>query len=109
MENDVIFVGRWLIGMPSTSPDKNGNTVLISKKSFGPLEIWEWGLDSNDNPYECYQWLEDDFYEDESYCRNIAMDELLNQLYSIVSDLKSNDFYDRALIFENVIKKVKSL
>ena len=67
MNEKFVFIDRWCYTMPDTAPDEDGIIVLISKKSFGPLEIYEWGLDNNHNPYERYEWLENDLYEDEKY------------------------------------------
>ena len=45
MNEKFVFIDRWCYTMPDTAPDEDGIIVLISKKSFGPLEIYEWGLD----------------------------------------------------------------
>ena len=58
MNEKYVFIDRWCYTMPNTVPDEDGIIVLISKKSFGPLEVYEWGLDNNHNPYERYEWLE---------------------------------------------------
>ena len=71
-----IFIDRWCYTMPDYVPAEDGNIILISKKSFGPLEVYEWGLDNNNNPYERYEWLEDDFYEGYKYCKTITREEL---------------------------------
>ena len=47
MNKDYIFIDRWNITKADFIPSKNGDTVLISAKSFGPLEVYEWGLDKN--------------------------------------------------------------
>ena len=50
MNEKYVFIDRWCYTMPDTVPDEDGIIVLISKKSFGPLEVYEWGLDNNHNP-----------------------------------------------------------
>lgn len=90
MNERFVFIDRWCYTMPDAVPDEDGNIVLISKKSFGPLEVCEWGLDNNHNPYERYEWLENDLYEDERYCKNISKEELLKQIYNVISIFRSN-------------------
>ena len=97
------FIERWLYTRPDLVPNKDGNIVLISKKSFGPLEVYEWGLDADNNAYELYEWLENDFYEDESYYRNIGREELERQIHSIILLFRNNglpkwaDFYEKMI------------
>lgn len=83
-----------VIQCPIPSRMKMVIIVLISKKSFGPLEVYECGLDNNHNPYERYEWLENDLYEDEKYCKNISEEELLKQIFGIISIFKSNGLSD---------------
>ncbi len=104
-----IFNDRWFVGGPATIPDEDGKTVFISLKSFGPLEIWEWGLDADDKPYELYKWIENDFYEDSNYCKNITVDELLEILYGHISLLEKNNYHSTALRYKDVVEKVKSI
>ena len=94
MNEKYVFIDRWCYTMPDTVPDEDGIIVLISKKSFGPLEVYECGLDNNHNPYERYEWLENDLYEDEKYCKNISEEELLKQIFGIISIFKSNGLSD---------------
>lgn len=39
MNEKFVFIDRWCYTMPDAVPDEDGNIVLISKKSFGPLEV----------------------------------------------------------------------
>lgn len=66
--------------MVSNYKDNNGNTVLLRILSAGPAEVWEWGINAEKQPYEKYQWCENDFYEDSSYIKLISMEELLKVL-----------------------------
>ena len=79
-----VFVGNWSFSMPDTKPDSDGNIVLIKKVSFGPCEVYKWGLDINKLPYEQYQWCENDFFEDESYIKHITRAELLSQIRNVI-------------------------
>ena len=45
MNKNYIFIDRWNITKTDFMPSENGDIVLISIKSFGPLEVYEWGLD----------------------------------------------------------------
>lgn len=49
MNEKFVFIDRWCYTMPIPLRMKDGIIVLISKKSFGPLEIYEWGLDNESN------------------------------------------------------------
>ncbi|MDE6539932.1 MAG: hypothetical protein K2K66_07060 [Ruminococcus sp.] len=85
---DTLIIDRWWYNKPNLTPDKNGNIVLIRKLSFGPLECYEWGLDSTGKPYELYQWCENDLYEDENYKKHISgleMRQKLNYMIQLVS------------------------
>ena len=71
---------RWHDSQPEEAPDSEGNTVLLRQVSVAPMEVWEWGVGPDGQPYERYAWLEDDFYADASYCRPISCEELLRLL-----------------------------
>lgn len=108
VKNEWKEIGRWFYSIPDLVPDNNGNIVLISKRSFGPLEVYEWGIDADKNAYELYKWLENDFYEDESYCQNIEREKLLEQIHSVISLFRNNslpewaDFYEKVIPYLNV-------
>lgn len=101
-------IGRWFYDKPDLSPDKDGNVVLISKKSFGPLEVFSWGIDRNDKPYELYEWLENDFYEDESYRQNIAKEELICRVEHIIQKFGENGLTECIYIYEQILEKLKT-
>ena len=58
MTSKNVFVGNWSYIMPDTKANSNGRIVLIKKLSFGPCEVYEWGIDNNGLPYEEYKWCE---------------------------------------------------
>lgn len=101
--NNTLITDRWCYSKPTLTPNKNGNMVLIHKVSFGPLECWEWGLDSNKIPYEMYKWCKNDLYEDENYTKNISFSEFkqkLNNMTDLVKDTKLSDWseiYQKAI------------
>ena len=98
-----VSIGRWFYKKPDPVPNQEGNIVLILKMSFGPLETYEWGIDSNKNAYECYRWLENDYFADESYRINIERKELLAQLHSVISLFRDNGLPEVADLYERVI------
>lgn len=108
MKKKSVFIGKWLYSVPDPLPDKDGNIVLIKKASVGPLEVYEWGMDSNNIPYESYKWLEDDFFEETSYFKNIDNEELLRQINSTISLFKSNGLSDWAEMYEKYISGCKN-
>ena len=55
MTSKNVFVGNWSYIMPDTKANSNGCIVLIKKLSFGPCEVYEWGIDNNGLPYEEYK------------------------------------------------------
>ena len=108
MKNNYVFIGRWNYEKPDLSPNKEGNVVLISKTSFGPLELFEWGLDHNNAPYELYQWLENDYYEDSNFCRTITKEELLKQIDRVISLFDKNGLSDWVDLYEAIIDRLNS-
>lgn len=109
MKDNYVFIGRWYYEKPELSPNKEGNVVLISMKSFGPLEIFEWGTDRNNEPYELYQWLEDDFFENSNYCKNITKEELLKQIEKVISLFDKNGLSDWVDLYKTIIDRSNSL
>ena len=103
-----VSIGRWYYTKPDFVPDKNGTIVLISKKSFGPLEVYEWGIDSNKKAYELYRWLENDFYADESYCQYIEREKLLEQIHSVISLFQHNELPEWADFYEKVMEHLNT-
>lgn len=106
MKKNSVFIERWLYSEPDLLPNKDGNIVLISKASFGPVEYYEWGIDSDNMPYECYKWLENDYFEDENYFKNIKKEELLKQINSTISLFRSNGLSEWADTYEKIIENI---
>ena len=104
MNNEWVHIGRWCYTKPNLIPDKNGNIIFISKKSFGPLEIYEWGMDRNNIPYELYKWLENDFYEYENYCRSITKEELLQRINRAILIFNRNGLVQWVKTYEKIIE-----
>lgn len=96
---DEFFIDRWVYHKPKLSPDENGNIVVISKASFGPLEVYEWGIDSSGKPYKMYKWCENDFCEVENYVKNITFSELIQKTDDIARLAADNGFSDWARLY----------
>lgn len=108
MKENYIFIGRWIYTKPNLSPNEKGNIVLISEKSFGPLEIFEWGLDPKGTPYELYEWLENDFFEDSNYCKTITKEEWLKQINRVISLFDKNEFFQWSNLYKVIIRRLNS-
>lgn len=108
MNNNYVFIDRWLYDKPDLSPNKEGNVVFISEKSVGPLEIFEWGLDQNNNPYELYKWLENDYFDDSNFCRTITKEELLKQIDRVISLFEKNGLSEWVDLYEVIIDRLNN-
>ena len=103
MKNKSVFIEHWCYTKPDLVPNKNGDIVIIKKVSFGPLEVYEWGIDFNNTPYECYKWVENDFYDDENYRKNITREELFHQILSVVLLFKENGLSEWITIYGKIL------
>lgn len=104
--SNTLVTGRWFYNKPNLTPDKNGNIVLIHKVSFGPLECWEWGLDSDKIPYETYEWCENDLYEDENYNKSISVSELRQKLNYMTEMVSGTELENWSLIYKKVTEMI---
>ncbi len=103
MKNKSVFIGHWCYTKPVLIPNENGDIVIIKKMSFGPLEVYEWGIDFNNTPYECYNWVENDFYKYENYRKNITKEELFNQILSLILLFKENGLSEWINIYNKIL------
>lgn len=94
-----LFVDRWVYRKPNLTPDKGGNTVIIQMLSFGPAEVYEWGIDSGGKPYEMYKRCENDFYEDENGTKNITFAELGRKIGEVRQFAADNGLLDWVKIY----------
>jgi len=97
--------GRWFIDPPNEESNKDGNIVLIKELSFGPLEIFEYGFTNDGKPYRSYEWVENDFYADDSYFEEIPLTELLKKLKDIIDDISDTELSNWKVIYEKVVKR----
>ncbi len=104
--NNTLIVDRWFYNKPNLTPDKNGSIVLIHKVSFGPLECYEWGIDSENRPYEIYEWCENDLYENENYKKSISGSELIQKLYDMTEMVSGTKLESWSLIYKKGIEMI---
>ena len=98
-----VHMGEWFYSLPETTPNKDGNIVLIKKVCFGPLEVYEWGINSDNSPYEMYQWCENEFLEDTSYNKTISWEELDTQLKSCIKSFDQNGLQEWKNAYEKAL------
>lgn len=102
-----IYIDRWFYNAPDMSPNKEGNRVLISQASFGPLETWEWGIDSNNKFYVDYKWIENDFYADDSFHEERSLEEVKDVLNSFIKTLADNGHQDWVEVYNNLLMELE--
>ena len=108
MSKKSIFLERWSYLMPDTEPNPDGRIVLIKKRSFGPLEAYDWGIDVNGLPYEEYQWDENDLYEYENYFKYISKEELTEQIENLINEFMEKGFYEWANTYKKILNRLDS-
>ena len=101
--------GRWYYSLPKTSPDSNGNIVLIMQSSVGPVEVFECGLDSDMKPYESYKWLENDFFADDNYFKEISEEELFHHIKKLMELFESNNIHEGVKAYEEILIWLKKI
>ncbi|MCM1505893.1 MAG: hypothetical protein NC177_01980 [Ruminococcus flavefaciens] len=103
---DTFIIDRWFYSKPNLTPDKNGNIVLIKKVSFGPLECWEWGIDSDGMPYETYKWSENDLYEDDNYTKHIEIPELKQKLEYMIQSVSGTELENWCVLYRKGLEMI---
>ncbi len=108
MSIESIFLEHWSYLMPDTEPNLDGRIVLIKKRSFGPLETYDWGIDVNGLPYEEYQWCENDLFEYENYFKHISKKELTEKIEKLINKFMENGFYEWAITYKKILDRLNS-
>ena len=106
--NEQAHIGEWFYSFPDTTPDKDGNIVLKKMVCFGPLEVYEWGININNEPYELYQWCENEILEDTSYNKTISWKELDKQLRYCIGLFDQEGLAEWKDAYENTISWLDS-
>lgn len=102
-KNDTVYIEQWLYRKPQLTPNQDGNIVLISKGCFGPLEVYEWGIDADRQAYERYEWLENEFYQYDNYRIKIEWKRLRQQIQNVIVLFRNNGFPDWAEQYETIL------
>ena len=103
-----VFVGNWSYLMPDMKANSEGDIVLIQKLSFGPCEVYEWGLDINSLPYERYKWCENEYFEDESYIKHITRTELIAQIRNVIRVFTEHELPEWADTYNKILDWLNS-
>ncbi|MDE6983585.1 MAG: hypothetical protein K2O99_03485 [Lachnospiraceae bacterium] len=107
MKNSTVYVKQWLYREPDLIPDKDGTVVLISKACFGPVEVYQWGINADGQAYALYEWLENDFYACDNYCITIEREALLKQIQQVIAEFRNSDLPDWAQLYETILQQLK--
>ena len=108
MTSKNVFVGNWSYIMPDTKANSNVRIVLIKKLSFGPCEVYEWGIDNNGLPYEEYKWCENDFFKDESYFKHLTKKELTEQIENVIRLFTENELSEWVNVYYKILNWLNS-
>ena len=101
------FIDRWQYTIAEMPQFAGVKLPLISMHCFGPLEVNELGIDADNRPYELHEWMEDDLYEDENYCKNISVEELISDIEDYTKDFQKRDLSVQVLACERMISWLK--
>lgn len=82
--------------------------ILIEKRSFGPLEAYDWGVDADNGPFEQYIWCENDFYEDANYFNHITKKELTEQIEKMIRLFTENELPEWGSTYQNILDRINS-
>ena len=93
MKDSTIIIGRWHYRYEKPPRDTGTDgVVILSRHSVAPAEIYKWGVDAQNRPFERYNWCEDDLYKDSSACKSITKEELLRQLEDAALLFRKNGY-----------------
>lgn len=104
--SEQLFIDRWIYSKPESKPNKDGKIVVISMKSCGPLEVYEWGIASDRTFYEKYVWCENDLFEDTSYERKISKESFLEQIEKVEELIKDTDLKDWTYVYDEIVHMI---
>ena len=87
---------------PDTVRNGEGRIVLIDKRSFGPLESYTFGIDADNEPFQAYEWLENDLYDDNFFI-HITKKELAEQIEKLVIMFAENRQPEWAEAYQKIL------
>ncbi|MBQ8824446.1 MAG: hypothetical protein IJZ64_04355 [Ruminococcus sp.] len=108
--NDIekqINIDRWFYSRPYLEYNNNGDLILIKKLSFGPLEIWEYGLNKNGKYYEMYEWLENDYFKDLNHKTEISKEYICKEINSLLDILQKNDLNNWVELYNDIYDRIQ--
>lgn len=94
---------------PSFTPDKNGNIILCEAVCFGPAEVYQYGINKDNQPYYLYEWLENDFYADENGTEIISFDTLIKHLRYMLDTVTKMENEEWILLYQKAIEFAENL
>ena len=109
LKKNNVFIGIWNYVEPDLTPDAEGNRFLIRKLCFGPVETWEWGIDSDNKLYVDYKWLENDFFADESFHKEMSLEEMMGRLKAQAKIFADKGYPDCAEMYDNLSKELPEI
>ena len=103
-----LIVGRWFYSRPSMRVDKRGNytTVAIKMLSFGPAEVYEWGITPEKTFYEKYEWCENDFFADDNYEKEISKEEFIAQIEKMKALVHDTEVEEWESVYDEMLKSL---
>ncbi|MGN0396008.1 MAG: hypothetical protein ACI4EF_11645 [Coprococcus sp.] len=108
IKNRQLWLGPFLCNPPTLEADKDGNKVIIRRLCFGPLEVYEWGLNEKGEPYEKYEWCENDLYEDDNYSKVITREEFIKEIDHMKKVIKDTEFVSWLEIYEEAVRQISA-
>ena len=102
-------MAHWEYDGPDMVPDKDGRRKLIVQRCWGPLQVHEWGIDPNGKPYKEYNWIENDFFADENYHKEISWEELISAIDDMIDCYRKEESIPMAVLYEKVRNELLQL
>ena len=99
-------VGSLFYSAPQSVPNKDGRIVVIRMKCFGPLEVYEWGIDADQSFYEMYQWCENDLYDD-NYDKKISKEKFIEQIENMKRLIQGTEAADWAETYDKILRMIE--
>ena len=109
IKNHNLWVNDFLCFPPDLNVNDDGNIVIIKRACFGPLEVYEWGINQNGKPYEIYQWCENDFYEDQNYTKEISNEAFIKQIEYMKEIISNTEFSSWNAIYDKAVEIIMNI
>ena len=103
-----VLIDHWFYFTPDIDRNSEGRIILIEKRSFGPLEAYDWGIDKDNKPFEQYNWCENDLFEDSNYFRHITKKELTEQIEGLIRLFMHNELPEWVITYQKIMDWLNS-